>query len=136
MRINRTQKSDLVAQVIEARKAKDEAENRYAYLAKQLMDEMEANQQKSVSHTDGGKKYSLTYSSREITTLDEAGLKKELGAVAFNKLCKKVLDRPKVEKMLDEGQLDPMVVGKYAQTKRSAPYLRFSEKGEPDEVTG
>jgi hypothetical protein len=64
----------------------------------------------------------------ELMKFNEAGLKKALGARAFNKLTKPaVLDKKKLEDAIVAGTVDPILVSQYAETKLTSPYIQFSE---------
>lgn len=94
---------------------------------------MVRQQQKSTSTVDGGKRYQATYVQGETTSIDEAGLRKELGATKFRKYTTEKLDRKKLEAALELGEVDPIVVGRFVQVKASNPYLRFTEKEAGDD---
>lgn len=91
------------------------------------MDLLHKVRKKRAAWVDGGKYYQATIVSPEQIDVDEAGLRKEIGAVAFRKLSFEKLDRKKLEAALSEGTLDPQVVGKYLHTKDAKPYIRFTE---------
>lgn len=76
---------------------------------------------------DGGKYYQATVVSPEKVDVDEAGLRKEIGAVAFRKISVQKLDRKLLEAALESGALDPQIVGKHLHTKESRPYIRYTE---------
>lgn len=102
--------------------------------AKQRLIELAAvNGQKSLSTTTGDKKIVATVSSRTITTFDEKGLKKALGAISYKRLCKLQIDRAKLEQAVQDGDVDPVVVAQYSRITQSAPYIRLSEKAVDDD---
>lgn len=59
---------------------------------------------------------------------DESGLRKSLGVRVYNKLTTAKLDKKKLEKAVEDGQLDPVIVAQYATEKEGAPFIRFTEK--------
>lgn len=67
-----------------------------------------------------------TLVERVVPKYDEHGLRKALGAPMWTKVTKKVLDKVKLEKMVDEGEIDLNVVAQYATVTPSKPYIRFS----------
>lgn len=87
---------------------------------------MEAAQRKSLTSTVGSTKVKVTYVQRTTTSLDEEGLKKALGVAKWAKVTKTVVDKRKLEKAIDDGVVDPMVVGQHVSQNLSKPYLRFS----------
>jgi hypothetical protein len=68
-----------------------------------------------------------------ITTYNEAGLKKALGAATWNKITKKVLDRPKLEQAVNDGEIDINVVAAHAEVKPKKPYVSFSKINDDEE---
>lgn len=86
------------------------------------------DQRKTAEVEDGGKKYRVTYVQGETTQVDEAGLRKALGAVTFRKYTVQKLDRKKLEDAMDSGDVDPIVVGQFVSVKPSKPFLRFTIK--------
>jgi hypothetical protein len=88
---------------------------------------MTNTRRKSMSHTDGDKRYTVTFVQSHTVTIDEPRLKKALGAPVFNKLTTAHLDRKKLENAVDLGDVDPVVVAQCSAEKTSNPYLRFTE---------
>lgn len=67
-----------------------------------------------------------TLVERSLTRYDERGLAKALGAPVWNKVTKRVLDKPKLEDAVDKGEVDINVVAQHATVVPSKPHIRFS----------
>lgn len=93
---------------------------------------MEAQQRKSFSEKINGFDVKITYVQRTNTTLDEAGLKKEIGLKRWTRISKSVIDRRKLEQLIESGEIDPMTVGKYLTQTSTKPHLRVTEKVSDD----
>jgi predicted amidohydrolase len=61
-------------------------------------------------------------------TFNEAGLRKAVGARVYNKLTTAKLDSKKLEKAVEDGVIDPVLVAQYATEKKTDPFLRLTEK--------
>jgi len=83
---------------------------------------MEAEGRKTLR--DGTLKVTLV--TRDIPKYDEKGLAKSLGATLWNKITKKTLDKAKLEKAVDEGEIDINVVAQHTTVTPAKPHLRFS----------
>lgn len=64
---------------------------------------------------------------RPVTTYNEAGIKKALGAVLFRKVSKQVLDKKALEQAVNDGIVDINVIAAHAEVKDSKPYISFSK---------
>lgn len=92
------------------------------------MDLLEAQELKSTSTEVDGVKYTTTVTARTTTSFDEAGLKKALGAKAYNKLTKPSLDRIKLTEAIDKGEVDPAVVSRFTTINNGARSVRLTRK--------
>src|SRR5690242_7457202 len=115
MKLNIKRDDSELTDYLEARRAADEATARLKAAQKALIQKMTREQRKSYEHLDGAKKYKVTYVQNVRNVIDEPGLKKAMGAVAFRKVCKQVIDRKLLEGALEEGTADPMVVGQFVK---------------------
>src|SRR6476469_2835231 len=118
---------------VEAQRRLAEAQQAYDEIKDRLIEKMTREQRKSYTLDDGGKRYKVTYVQSMRTQIDEAGLKKAMGAVPFRKICKQVIDRKALEQALDAQTVDPAIVGQYVKEVPSAPFIRFTEGAVPDE---
>lgn len=84
--------------------------------------------QKSRAH--GGYRYTLVRAER--TKINELGLKKAIGARAFNKLTTAKVDPAKVKTAVEEGTLDPVILGQHAENVLNKPSVRISKADESD----
>lgn len=133
MRIIRTAQADteLVEAIRETRRAKvelEKAEARFKEQQASLIKIIEATGEDHVVVADDGREVQARIRSNELLKFNEAGLKKALGARAFNKLTKPAqLDRKKLEEAIVAGEVDPVLVAQYSETKLTSPYIQFSE---------
>jgi hypothetical protein len=72
--------------------------------------------------------YKCTVVRTETLVFDESGLKRAIGAVQFNKLTNRKLDRKKLEAAVEAGTVDRVVVAQNSLVKEGSPYLRITEK--------
>lgn len=91
-----------------------------------LMSEMKIAKHRVDSDDDYA---NITVKTRENLTIDEARLKKAIGARAFNRLCVSVLSEDKIEAAIQLGELDANVVAGCTNEKKTQ-YLdvRFRSK--------
>ena len=94
---------------------------------------MQANQRKTLTSEDGGKTYRVTFVQSVTTKVNEDGLKKAIGAPAWNKLTTAKLDRKKLSAAMDSGELDPYIVGQHVTETPSKPFIRFTEGAKEDD---
>jgi ATP-dependent helicase YprA (DUF1998 family) len=78
------------------------------------------------THTFG--KTKVTMVRPETMTFDENGLRKALGAKVFNKLTTAKLDRKKLEKAIESGEIDPVVVAQNTTLILQNTHIRVTEK--------
>lgn len=64
--------------------------------------------------------------------INEAGLKKALGARVFNKFCNMQLDRSKLEEAINAGAVDPTVVSQHTEFVNNKPFVRITKAGKAD----
>lgn len=65
--------------------------------------------------------------ARTKLVIDSQGLKKAIGAKAYDKMTSKSLDEDKVAIAMADGELDPVVVAKYSEEVPAArPYITFT----------
>ncbi len=126
---------DLLAEYIAARRTYEQAENHLKKLSQELADDMAQRHRKSFSLTDfdSGVTHTVTFVQAERFAVDEKGLRKALTAKVYDKYTVKKLDRKALEEAMGKGEIDPMVVAKYVDSSKGAPYLRYSEKEATDE---
>ena len=120
-------KPSSLQELVDLKKKHAEIANEIADIEGILMAQMVSRQQKTMSETDGGKKYSVTYVQARTTVINELSLRKAMGAANFDKYTTKKLDRRKLEAAMEEGKVDPVVVSMHAEEKLSRPFLKFSE---------
>ena len=123
-----------VDEYLEAKRIATEANRRLELATQALTEKMEREQRKTYTVRDGGKYRKVTYVQNTTTVVNEDGLKKEIGARAFNKLTTAKLDRKKLETALTDGTIDPFTVGKHTEEKPSKAFIRYTEGVADDEA--
>jgi hypothetical protein len=92
-----------------------------------MIKQMQDTKTKTVTVVDGEQQIRFTYVSKEVTKIDEKGLRKELTARVFDKFTDKKLNRSKLEAAMQSGAVDPMIVSKHVEIAEGQPYLRITE---------
>lgn len=124
---SKTQQTSVIHSLALLKKQREELDNRIVDVEKILMEHMLDKQQKSMSETDGGKKYTVTYVQARTTVINESSLRKAIGAATFDKYTTKKLDRKKLEAAIEKGAIDPVVVSMHAEERFSKPFLKFTD---------
>lgn len=81
--------------------------------------------------TVGGRKFTRRFTER--LTFNEAGLRKAMGAVAYNKLTDRKLVRAKVDAAVASGQLDAVILSQNTEVKQTKSWIAITDVGEDDE---
>lgn len=90
---------------------------------------MAEHQRKTLTiETAEGIKFSGTYTQRTTSQINEAGLRKALGARTFNKFTVRKLDRKALEAAMTEGAVDPVTVAQYVDQVPGKAFLTFRAK--------
>lgn len=92
-----------------------------------MIELMEREKVKTVKVVEGDQQIRFTYVTKEVTKIDEKGLRKELTARVFDKFTEKKLSRSKLEAAMQNGTIDPMIVSKHVEIGTGQPYLRITE---------
>lgn len=126
---------DLISRYYEAKTAAEEAEALARSLNEEIKSRMKEAGQKTKTVPWGPKKLRATYSSNNNIVIDEAGLKKALGARSFHKVTVEKVDRTKLNEAVESGALDGNIVRQYVRNE-PRPQLRLSivEESEDDEA--
>jgi hypothetical protein len=97
-----------------------------------VLSEFEENKIKNAVWTDAkGMNSSLTYVKPTRVDIDEEGLAQALTPEVFDRYTVRKLDKAKMEKAMDTGEIDPAVVAPYVLTRVSKPYLKYSMSSGP-----
>lgn len=104
------------------KRAAESATEAYEEAQAAFVKDLQAEGRKTIQ--DGTLKVTLV--ERSIPKYDEKGLAKALGAPLWNKITKKTLDKVKLEKAVDEGEIDINVVAQHTTVTWAKPHLRFS----------
>lgn len=89
---------------------------------------LEEQQLKSSSLQVGQTKWTMSVVTRVTHSFNEQGLRKALSAKTYDKFTEKVLNRTKLKKAVEEGELDPAVVAQYTEEHVSAPFIQVRHK--------
>lgn len=123
-----TQPDQLVADYLDAKAARDEAQRVFAEFEERLVKQMEADQRKYFRWTEDGQTRKLTYVQSHTTYIDEPGLRRALRAKVFDRYTKRVLDRKAMERAMDAGDVDPITVSRFVTQAPRKPFLNYTEK--------
>ena len=89
---------------------------------------LEEDEMKSSTVTEEGVTYTVSATSRTTTSYNEEGLKKALGAKQFSRLTTAKLDKTKLEKAVEQGDVDVHVVAQHVTISPGARSLRLTRK--------
>lgn len=74
-----------------------------------------------------GNRYRARVVRKDSVKINETGLKKALGARLFNKATKTVLDRKKLDELMQTGEIDPVIVSTNSEIVPQKPYISFTK---------
>jgi hypothetical protein len=114
---------DLFEALVLLKEDRDHAEERYRAAQQKLVDHLERQRRKSVMVNN--KKFTVVIAER--TVIDEDGLKKDIGAVAWKRFTIPKLDRRLLERAIADGSLDPVVVAKHSVVKQIEAHIRITD---------
>lgn len=115
---------ELVQRLHLARVNREQADVEVKKLERQMVDLMEADSRKTVTAGE----VQVTYVRPTRVKVDEAGLRKALGAKTFDKYTVSKLDTKKLEKGLENEELSAEQVSPFISEEVGSPYLRVSER--------
>lgn len=72
-------------------------------------------------------RYKITKRFSERVVVNESGLKKALGAVKFNKLTDRKLNRAKLNAAVAAGEVDPVLVAQNSDIKETSAWVSVNE---------
>lgn len=124
--------NDLLDEFLQARAARDQAQEHLDMVQARMIKQMEADQRKSYKITDGNWVKTVTYVAKRTTVIDEKGLRKALTAKVYDKYTVRKLDRTAMEKAMDSGEIDPITVSRFVELVPGRPYLELRVKEAPD----
>jgi len=85
-------------------------------------------QRKSVTIERGGERWGVSFVAGESVVLDEAKLKKRLGATLWNRITTRVLDRNKLEAFIKSGEIATSDVAACSDLIPKTPFVKVSKK--------
>lgn len=115
---------ELTSLYLSAKAVKESAERVFSETQESLLAAMREQQRKSYSHN--GRRFTVVASER--STIDEAGLKKSLGAPLWNKITTSSLDRQLLKQAMLTGAVDPVLVAQHTTVQQNKPHIRTSEE--------
>lgn len=83
--------------------------------------------------THRNKAYKATLVQGTTVKYNEPGLKKALGAQVWRKVTKQVLDKKKLEDLVQEGEIDVHVIAENSVVNDNKPYVRVTPVTEDDD---
>lgn len=92
------------------------------------MGELVSQRKKSTSVRVGDRVHKMTFVQTESTVINEEGLRKEVGVKVWNKITDRKVNRAKVTKAVEDGEISPEVLGTFVQVKKASPYIRHTDK--------
>ena len=122
--------NELIIRTVHLKQDAEQAEALFREAQDELVSLMEKLDDRTVVVEDEltGKTYSGTLVQSEVLEIDEAGLKKALGAKLWAKVTKQVLDKKKLEACVTTGDISPVIVAANSVEKARRPYVRFTTK--------
>lgn len=92
---------------------------------------------KTFTGEDGPDNITGTFVQGTSIIIDEARLRKELGAAKFDKLCSMSLDKKLLEEAIAQGKIDAVTVAACSNERLNAPYVKLTvKKGVRTRVSG
>jgi hypothetical protein len=119
---------EMLIELHKAKSIRDEADELVESLTAQLVEAMKVEGQQSLKVRDDENAITGTLVEAIRIVIDEARLKKELGAQKWGKVTKQVLDKPKLEDAITKGEVDPNVVAICSEEKANKPYVKVTAK--------
>lgn len=121
--------TNLVEEIREFKTTAKAATNEWKTRQVDVLADMEELDAQSFSYeNDVGEKVRVTRVQGTSINVDEAMLKKKLGARAFNKLTRPVLDPTKLEDAISDGSVDPVIVSECSEEVKLSPYIKVTAK--------
>ena len=136
MKITPTETDPLVADYLAAKTERDTAQAKLDEIGERLIKQMEQDQRKNYRWSEGGANKTLTYVQAYTTVIDETGLRKRLRAKTFDRYTKRVLDRRAMERAMEAGEVDPVIVSQHVTQRPNKPHLKYTETDRPEETHG
>lgn len=136
MRIKQSVKrryADLTERLVIARQNHEQAKNAVEETEREIINLLESYQQKSTEAITSLGTYQLTYVRPTRVKVDEAGLRKSLGAKVYDRYTVPRLDRKKLEGALEAEEVDVNQVSPYISEEVGSPYLRITERKKESE---
>lgn len=130
--ISKIKLDTLVAGFARLQAEADQATRSLNHVKSLLTEAMTEEQVKTHEVQDGGKIYRATFTQASIPQIDEAGLREELGDEVIDSYCKLVLDKKALETAMEDGRIDPYVVGRHVTERKNAPSVRFTVRSADD----
>lgn len=123
----------MVAAYNEAKAEKIAAEERFAKIESDLCQAMLVDEIKSGLVSVSGDVFKVTVVAKETTRIDDNGLRKLMGAVAFRKVCKPPkADGKLLEKAIKDGLVTADAVSPFVSFTENKPYVLVSRYKEDE----
>jgi hypothetical protein len=109
-----------------AKEALEAAQEAVTVLQNEMLTAMSAQGLASTTVALGDARYKVTMVAGERLEIDEGGLRKDLSAPVFDKLCNLKIDRTKLELAIAEGRVDPVVVASHTTHRHNRPFVKLT----------
>lgn len=104
------------------------AEEEAGIISKRLLDDMQkAGLRRVAGQLANGQRVKGTLVEPTHMVLDEAKLKRRLGAVLWNKITSRVLDRKKLDALISTGVIAPGTIAQVTTEVPTTPYVKITK---------
>lgn len=128
--------AELLVDLKRAKAVRDEADEMVTAITEDLVAAMKKEGTTTLKCRDDKDAITGTLVEATRVLIDEDRLKKNLGARMWDRVTKKVLDKPKLEDAIARGDVDPNVVAQCSEVKANRPYVKVTTKALPTAVAG
>jgi hypothetical protein len=102
------------------------AKERFDKITNELAQYMLLNEIKSDLVCVRGDDYKVTVVAAETVRVDEEGLRKAIGAVAYRRICKQKVDNKLLDAAVRDGVLSLDTVAEHVTIKKNTPHVRVT----------
>ena len=118
---------DLMADLVMAKKKKNEAERAIKAVSEDLIRSIESMEEMSVVGDVGPNKYRATIVNVDRFSYNEAGIREAIGEESWEKVTDRKINTSKFEESVIQGLMDRKTLLKNVQKKTSKPYVKLTQ---------